>query len=207
MSDRTTQPGVRLDSRLWKEFRQDVRDRKGVVKGHLKSELESALREYIDASHGGDTNDRLVRIEEKLEELTDAVSESGEKKKDESVSKRTENRLENIEEQIQEESAGQPKVHEEVVELAIREHAGSSDPTIRRYKELLKQDRVLYEHPAMDRMFFIDSEDYVLAVNAARKGGRLDKGEYSEIVDTYGEEWWLAQQEERADGGQPAGFQ
>ena len=60
-----TQPGVRVDAELWEEFREEVARRRGGTRGHLKSELETALRGYID---GGDTtpeqiDTRLQRIE------------------------------------------------------------------------------------------------------------------------------------------------
>jgi hypothetical protein len=59
------QPGVRIDEELWQQFRDEVDRRRGCVRGHLKTELENALRGYI---HGGDVtpaeiNHRLQRIE------------------------------------------------------------------------------------------------------------------------------------------------
>jgi len=64
MSDET-QPGVRVDAELWAQFREEVARRRGGTRGHLKSELETALRDYIGA---GDTtpqqiDTRLQRIE------------------------------------------------------------------------------------------------------------------------------------------------
>jgi len=200
------QIGVRVNESLWKEFREDVAERKGGVKGHLRTEVETALREYINASEGGDTHDRLTEIERKLEAVHTEVREMDEKKKDSGVSQTTEQRLNNISDQIEDETDGSPKVHEEVVELAIRENAGSSDPTIRRYKELLRQDEQLFNHPTNNALYFTDPTDYVMATNALRKGGQLDAGQYAEILDQYGEEWWLAQQEEQADD-EPKGFQ
>jgi len=206
MANSSKQIGVRVDESLWQEFRDDVAERKGGVKGHLRSEVETALREYINASEGGDTHDRLTEIEGQLDELTALVRESDEKKKDSGVSQTTEQRVNDIVEQIDDETGNSPKVHEEVVELAIRENAGSSSPTIRRYKELLQQDEHLFEHPTNDRRYFTDAEDYVKATNALRKAGKLRAKPYSEIVNNYGEEWWLSQQEQQTDD-QPVGFQ
>ena len=206
MSQETKQVGVRVNKSLWEEFRQDVAERKGGVKGHLRAEFETALREYINASEGGDTHDRLTHIERKLDDLHTAVREGDEKKKDSGVSQTTEQRVDDIVNQIDEETGNSPKVHEEVVELAIRENAGSSPPTIRRYKELLRQDEHLFKHPTNDRRYFTDSEDYVKATNALRKAGKLRAKPYSNIVEQYGEEWWLAQQEQEVSD-QPKGFQ
>lgn len=206
MSELETQPGVRVNKSLWKEFRQDVRDRKGVVKGHLKHELETAISEYINASEGGDTHDRLRRIENELESLHTLVEEHDEKKKDSDVSSETENKLKKITGQIERESDGMPKVHDEVVELAIRDNAGGSDPTIRRYKRLLQQDNELFEHPTNENIWFRDATDYVLAVNSMRKGGKLDYSKYDDLVSEHGEEWWLAQQPDDIEDGSK-GFQ
>lgn len=206
MANRSKQIGVQVNESLWQQFREDVAERKGGIHGHLRSEVETALREYINASEGGDTHDRLTSIERKLEEVHTEVRESDEKKKDSDLSQTTEQRVADIADQIDDETGSSPKVHEEVVELAIRENAGSSDPTIRRYKELLKQDELLFDHPTNDRRYFTDPSDYVKATNALRKAGKLNAKQYSEILDNYGEEWWLAQQEEQADD-QPKGFQ
>jgi len=59
------QPGVEIDADVWERFRQEVADRRGGVRGHLRTEVENALLDYI---HGGDTtpneiNQRLQRIE------------------------------------------------------------------------------------------------------------------------------------------------
>ena len=200
-----TQIGVEVKTALLEEFRQDVERRYGSTYGHMRTELQRAMRAYLEGSHGGDTVDRLRRIEEKIDRLDHASAENKQKKKDSGVSNVTEKRLGEITEQIEEETGGSNKVHEEVVELAIRENAGGSDPTIRRYKELLEQDEVIFKHPTK-RRFFTEAEDYVMAVNAMRKGGKIDKDVYSEILNDYGEEWWLAQQEQEQQD-QPKGFQ
>lgn len=200
-----TQIGVKFDAQLWQAFREDVQARKGGIDGHLRVELEQALREYLNASEGGDTHDRLNRIEDRLDTIADALADEDKKKKDSEVTSRTEKKLNAIRQQIQEETDGSPKVHEKVVELAIRDNAGSSEPTIRRYKQLLKQDNDLFTHPTHESMYFRDPEEFVLAVNAMRKGGKITADTYGDVVAEYGEDWWLAQQEEQND--QPKGFQ
>jgi len=62
------QPGTEVDRDLWERFREDVKRRKGGVRGHIRTELENALRAYI---HGGEAtpvevNARLQRIEAEL---------------------------------------------------------------------------------------------------------------------------------------------
>lgn len=68
MSDRV-QPGVKIDPSLWEEFKNEVKRRKGGVRGHTRNELETAIRLYL-----GDENDvsavqinrRLARMESEL---------------------------------------------------------------------------------------------------------------------------------------------
>jgi len=64
MTDRV-QPGVKIDEAVWKRFRQDIKERNGGVRGHLRSELEAAIQQYID---GGRTPE-LTRIEDKVDTI------------------------------------------------------------------------------------------------------------------------------------------
>ena len=61
----TVQPGTTVDEALWNQFREEVKRRRGGTRGHMRTELENAIRGYI---HGGDTtpadvDERLQRIE------------------------------------------------------------------------------------------------------------------------------------------------
>jgi hypothetical protein len=190
--NKATQIGVRVETSLWKAFREDVEERHGVVRGHLKHEVEAALREYMNASDGGDTHDRLTRIESELESIRDTLEASEEKKKDSGVSPTVENRLQKIRETINSEAEGAPKVHEQVVEMAIRENAGSSDPTMRRYKELLQQDGVVYQDPRPNQSYYFrDAPQFCVAVNGMFEDNELTKREYVDLVDEeYGRDWW-----------------
>jgi hypothetical protein len=59
------QPGVRIDSGIWQRFREDINARKGSVRGHLRTELEAAIQQYLD-DHSDPT---LERIEAKMDYL------------------------------------------------------------------------------------------------------------------------------------------
>jgi len=87
--------------------------------------------------------------------------------------------------------------------MAIREHAGSSAPTLRQYKQMLRQEKVLFPHPTKDSLYFRDATDYVKAVNAMAKGGKISQQSYDDILEQHGEDWWLNQQED----DEPTGFQ
>ena len=75
------QPGVKIDADVWEQFRAEVRERHGVVRGHLKTELENALRQYSgDAGPTGiDIERRLARIEAQVGvEATDGGTDTSE---------------------------------------------------------------------------------------------------------------------------------
>jgi len=75
------QPGVKIDAEVWEQFREEVRERHGVVRGHLKTELENALRQYSgDAGPSGvDIERRLARIEAEVGvEATDGGTDTSE---------------------------------------------------------------------------------------------------------------------------------
>ena len=80
MSD-TVQPGTKIDKEVWENFREQVRDRHGVVRGNLKTELENALRAYNGESSGAspDVERRLARIEAAVGvEATDGGTDTSE---------------------------------------------------------------------------------------------------------------------------------
>jgi len=192
MSDETTQTGVQFDADLWQRFREDVKTRNGGIRGHLKHEVENALREYINASEGGDTHDRLTRIESELESIRGAVEEIDQTKKRSGLSKTVENRLEKITETIEDESGSAPRVHEQVVEMAIKKHAGQSKPTLRQYKQLLQDEGEAFEDPRSNQSYFFrDAPRFCNAVNAMYEDGDISKAQYAELVDNeYGRDWW-----------------
>jgi len=213
MGDNEKQIGVKVDESLWQEFREDVQQRRGSVKGHLKTELHNALREYINAAQGGDTHDRLIQIESRLNDIEGAVAEIGETKKDSGVSKTVENRLASIRETIQQEAGEAPRVHEQVVEMAIKRHAGQSKPTLRQYKELLKDNRELFQDPRTDQSYYYrEAPQYCAAVNQMYQDQKISKSDYLHYVENvYERDWWGAQvdkfnNEPEADGGS-VGFQ
>jgi len=213
MGENEKQIGVKVDESLWQEFREDVQHRRGGVKGHLQTELQNALREYINAAQGGDTHDRLVQIESRLNDIEGAVAEIGETKKDSGVSKTVENRLESIRETIQGEAGDAPRIHEQVVEMAIKQHAGQSRPTLRQYKDLLKENRELFQDPRPEQSYYYrDAPRYCSAVNQMYEDSEISRSDYLHVVENvYERDWWGAQvdkyeNEVEPDGGS-VGFQ
>lgn len=206
MADKRKQIGAEVDPDVWQAFREDVKDRRGSVRGKLGEEVDRALRAYINASHGGDLSDRVTRLEGQLDHVVELLEKQTEKKQNSDVSATVENRLEKIRESIETTSDGAPRVHEDVVEMAIKKHAGKSDPTLRQYKKLLQEERDLFPDPR-GAYYFRDADRFAAAVNTMAEDGDITSSEYSELVDeTYGREWWeeqLRRFEERtqSDGG------
>jgi len=66
------QPGTEVDEDIWKAFREEVKRRRGGVRGHIRTELENALRDYI---HGGDTTP--ADIDQRLQRIEAAVGAAG----------------------------------------------------------------------------------------------------------------------------------
>lgn len=80
----STQPGTEVDAELWRQFREEVEARRGGVRGHLRNELENALRAYIRSGEAtpAELNERLARIEAAVGvEATDGGVDSSEPRK------------------------------------------------------------------------------------------------------------------------------
>lgn len=63
------QIGPKVDSDLWKRFRENVKRRKGQTRGTVGTELENAIRQYLDGDPDAPSeqvNARLARIEQEL---------------------------------------------------------------------------------------------------------------------------------------------
>jgi hypothetical protein len=190
MPDNQTQPGVKISDSLWQRFRDDVEARRGSIRGHLSHEVENALAEYLNASEGGDTHDRLRRIEQKLDELeapTPTDSEADSDGDPDSVSKTTDKRISEIMSDVRERAAelGSKRVPESDVEAAIERNAGTSYKTIRRYKRLLQNQRELFAHPENDNVYFVQAEPFIAFVENG-VGTELA----NDIAEGYGWDWW-----------------
>jgi len=183
-----------IDAELKEQFVQDVKDRRGSAYGHLREQTERALREYLNASRGGDTHDRLTRIENELETLREALEESESSGRTDSVSKTTERRIGDIMTDIQDraDELGTSRVRENDVEAAIERNAGTSYKTISRYKDLLTNQRKLFPHPTNDDVFFTKPQSFIAFVENTAETELAN-----DIAETYGWEWW----EEQAPDG------
>lgn len=183
-----------IDADLKEQFVNDVEDRRGSAYGHLKEQTEKALREYMHASQGGDTHDRLTRIENKLDSLEGVLEESDSGGRTDSVSKTTERRIREIMEDIQQraEDLDTSRVRENDLEAAIERNAGTSYKTVKRYKDLLTNQRELFPHPSNDGVYFIKPSSFIAYVEQNEPTDVADR-----VLEGYGADWW---QENAPDG-------
>jgi hypothetical protein len=124
MSDRT-QIGPTVDAGLWREFRENVKERMGHTRGALGDELENAIREYIrDESRPVDrrVEKRLARIEEAVGA---APTDGGTDTVDAGEHTHAPSRLD-----VTEKPSANAATDKKVAYLAecIREETGSDDP-------------------------------------------------------------------------------
>ena len=202
MSDEGLVRLPRIDESLRDEFKQDVRERRNGIKGHFRHEVENALRAYLEGAKGGDIEDRLRRLENRVEDIHENTApvcdgEGAKTKKDRNVSEvgpRRRKKLDAIESQIEREAGDATKVHESVVNKAIEDNAGSSGPTLRRYKQMLKQRRIAFSNPSEESSTWFVDEDVFVKVVESNFPHRND-----DIAKEYGESWYESKVEEVFD--------
>jgi len=191
MAGNKTQPGTRVSKELWDRFREDVAKRRGSTHGHLGTELENALRSYLEGSRGGDLTDEVRRIREDVDEIMAAIdSQSAVERETHSVSKTTENRVSNIMGDIRDraDQLDTVRVTDDDVEAAIERHAGTTYKTINRYKELLQNQQELFAHPSEEGVFFAWPGAFIAAIE---QDERISRNQVDKVRTDYGEDWWL----------------
>lgn len=61
--------GVRVDAEVVEAFKEDVKRRKGQVRGVFGDEVETAMRQYLSENKDVDDSERLRRIEDRLSRM------------------------------------------------------------------------------------------------------------------------------------------
>ena len=185
MSD-SVQPGTEVDGELWQRFREEVKRRRGGIRGHLRTEMENALRAYID---GGDAtpeqvNRRLARIEAAVGvEATDGGTDTSEPTKcthtpdqahdlpDERPHPQSasEKKVAWLAECVhQEENGGKGKitmVHEDVIRDVVKDEYSFTADTARRYHDEVVDYFDLVEHPFNDVLYVTEAKREELIEN------------------------------------------
>jgi len=179
MTDRV-QPGTEVDSRLWQEFRNVIKERKGGIRGHLRKELETALRLYInDESEvsGVQVNRRLARIEAELgvagtdggadtieqPEHTHAPSETKVTEKP-AANSPTDKKVAYLTHRIRKEAGipdGTPEtMPRKVIVNVVKDEYGFRSDTAKRYVEQLIDGLGLQDHPDESYNLLVSQDKY-----------------------------------------------
>jgi hypothetical protein len=168
VSDRT-QIGPTVDAALWREFRENVKDRKGHTRGALGDELENAIREYIrDGSTPTERRieKRIARIEQAVgaaptdggvdafdsEEHTHAPSRLDVTEKP-SANAATDKKVAYLTECVEEKATEDPdELPRKLLVETVKEEYGFRSDTAKRYVEHLVEEFGLVAHPEIDGM-------------------------------------------------------
>lgn len=199
----SVQPGTEIDAELWRRFREEVAERRGGVRGHLRAELEAAIRGYID---GGDAtpaqlNRRLSRIEaavgvEATDGGTDTVEptecthtpdpaldapdsrphpQSASEKKVAWLAKRVND--------AESGGAGKAKViHEDTLESVVKDEYAFTSDTVARYVDEVIAHLELTEHPTADPLWVTEDKHEEL-IEARREQQRSETRDRFEEID------------------------
>jgi len=165
----TTKIGVEIDEQVWEQFRQDVKTRRGRVRGVLGNEVETALRKQMLATEGGDAIDHMKRIEDKLDTVIEAeadgsggtVVEAPSAPAPDSKPKPNATRHEKVRYLMDEmglDSSG-GSIHREAVRNVIQEEYEFSDGTIDDYVEAIITRLDAVPDPEIDGMFIWGDEE------------------------------------------------
>ena len=168
VSDRT-QIGPTVDAKLWQEFRENVKKRKGHTRGALGDELENAIREYVrDESRPIDrrVEKRLARIEEAVGAApTDGGTETFETgehthapsrldvTEKPSANAATDKKVAYLTTCIEEKASEDPQeLPRKVIVETVKDEYGFRSDTAKRYVEHLIEEFGLVAHPEIDGM-------------------------------------------------------
>lgn len=184
-------PNVSSDVR--EKFRSYVRDKHGTVKGVYRNEVETALKRHMGDDRLDDVLAKLNDLEEQLDGDTPPTSNTDTKNKKDSNGNRTERRLSEIMADIRS-MTGQyagPGVREDDIRKAIQDNAGTSAPTIRKYRQLLIDRKCVFPNPLEENQYFVKPTAFIAFLENNRD--KIPDGDYWEVRNEYGEDWWQEQ--------------
>jgi len=175
----SVQPGTEVDAELWQRFRDAVEQRRGGVRGHLRTELESALRGYIDGEEvaPAEVNRRLARIEAAVGvEATDGGTDTSEPTKcthtpDQALDapderphpqSASEKKVAWLAQQVHDrETDGQSKLimtHESVIREVVSDAYSFTAETAQRYETEVADRLGLVDHPSNEELYVTEEK-------------------------------------------------
>ena len=190
----SVQPGTEIDADLWDRFREEVKRRRGGIRGHLKTEFEKAIRDYIDGEDATpeQLNRRLARIEAAVGvEATDGGTDTSQPTKcthtpDQALDapderphpqSASEKKVSWLADRVyEEETGGEGKItmtHEDVILDVVNEEYSFTADTARRYQDEVVDELGLVEHPFNDVLYVTEAKHEEL-VESRREQERAD---------------------------------
>jgi hypothetical protein len=180
------QVGLRVDENLYRQFKQDVKDRRGRWNGVAGEELEKAMREYLTGPYGengNDIHDRLARIEEAVgieaadggtHTLPDAEhTHTPTERPDPQTATETKVKwlAKCVEHRVNE---GFEEVPEQILKDVVADEYGFRRDTAKRYVERLINHFDLVDHPTADLLVTSDRREEILREQASDRTEELD---------------------------------
>ena len=175
---------VRVDDALWDEFESFVDEAENESRGAKPKHLEIALQEYLNKTRLSAVEERQDRMENKLDEALTLLRENS-TTHTHTVSEKPES-MQNVEEiaSIATANADGEVFRDPVVVRAIQEVAGADDRTIAKYKGLLKERDLLYDHPSDSAVWTTSQETWIGWCNGYIDG--VPDATISEVIEDYG---------------------
>jgi len=192
----TVQPGAEVDAALWRRFREAVEQQTGGVRGHLRAELETALRLYLaDETEVSaiQVNNRLARIESELG-IADADGgvdtfeadghahaptwSDGDPKPPANAP--TDKKVQYLAGQL---APVENEISKKALRSAVKDEYGFKSDTAKRYVELLVDHFDLVDHPEIDSLLVSqDRREEILGERRADLEAEAD-AELEEVTD------------------------
>lgn len=175
---------VRVDDDLWDEFESFVAEAESETRGAKPKHLETALREYLNKTRMSKVEERQDRMEDKLDEALTLLRDNS-TTHTHTTSEKPES-IQNVEEiaSIATANADDEVFRDPVVERAIQEVAGADDRTIAKYKGLLKERDLLYDHPSDSAVWTTSQETWINWCTGYIDG--IPDATISEVIEDYG---------------------
>lgn len=189
----------RIDRDVAEAWERFVKEKTGQKRGEMSRQAQNALEEFMD-------HDRYSRIEERLDEVHEAVVKGGHPHRSEDTldrerrpsdesptapsepSNRTERRLERVVADLPDDTT----VSEAMLETPIEEHAGSSYKTLRKYKRLLRKRGHVIDHPVEPDTYVTGARQFTLICEQHNEISPADIDElYASFEDYLGDGWYL----------------
>lgn len=194
VDENTVQPAPIAES-LRDEFREAVKEYHGGIRNYYRTEMENALEERIKVLRGEESSTSDVSNKElltRLDEMGGTLSQIAAERAQPNSKSDVQRKVEAVSTATRAEARqrGNPFVDVEVVNREIRDIAGTSPKTIKKYRTLLREQRELYPHPAKQRSaWYVEPEALIVSVERELSAGRV-----YQILDgsyyPYDEDWW-----------------